>query len=161
MLCHTAIMVTPARSETKALESVTAHPYTDLMVHHMGSGFADDITQGVATGDMFRTTPLWGLGQRIFFPHDGRTDDLLQAIAAHESPSSNCFAPVSSHGGNSRCYGPSEANGVIHNFNVLSPSDKQAILDLLRALCGERYPNSQPNCSCVPIGPCLQARAWS
>jgi len=134
VLCHTATMVTPARSETRALQNVTAHPYTDLLIHHMGSGLADDITQGAATGDMFRTTPLWGLGQRIFFLHDGRTDDLLQAIAAHASPAGNCFSPVSSRTGNSRCYGPSEANGVIHNFNALSATDKQAILDFLRSL---------------------------
>jgi len=133
VLCHTATMVTPARSETQALQNVTAHAYTDLLVHHMGSGLADDITQGAATGDMFRTTPLWGLGQRIFFLHDGRTDDLLQAIAAHESPPTSCFGPVSSHG-NSRCYGPSEANAVIRNFNALSAGDKQAILDFLRSL---------------------------
>ncbi len=127
-------MVTPARSETPALQNVTAHAYSDLLVHHMGSGLADDITQGVATGDMFRTTPLWGLGQRIFFLHDGRTDDLLQAIAAHDSPATNCFNPVSSHGPSPRCYGPSEANGVVRNFNALSASDKQAILDFLRSL---------------------------
>ena len=134
VLCHTATMVTPPRSETQALQNVTAHAYSDLLLHHMGSGLADDITQGLATGDMFRTTPLWGIGQRMFFLHDGRTDDLLQAIAAHESPANSCFSPVSSHGGNSRCYGPSEANGVIHNFNALSAGDKQAILDFLRSL---------------------------
>ena len=127
-------MVTPARSETQALQNVTAHAYSDLLVHHMGSGLADDITQGAATGDMFRTTPLWGVGQRIFFLHDGRTDDLLQAIAAHQSPATPCFSPVNSHGGTPRCYGPSEANGVVRNFNALSASDKQAILDFLRSL---------------------------
>src|SRR5215472_11117171 len=129
VLCHTATMVTPARSETQALQNITAHPFSDLLVHHMGSGLADDITQGVATGDMFRTTPLWGLGQRIFFLHDGRTDDLLQAVAAHESPSSNCEDSE-----RSTCYGPSEANAVIRRFNGLSPADKQAILDFLRSL---------------------------
>jgi CxxC motif-containing protein (DUF1111 family) len=133
VLCHTATMVTPPRSETEALESLTVHAYTDLLLHHMGNGLADDITQGVATGDMFRTAPLWGVGQRIFFLHDGRTDDLLQAIAAHESPGSNCPG-----GGGDRehapCYGPSEANAVIQQFNQLSVADKQAILDFLRSL---------------------------
>ena len=46
----------------------------------MGKGLAEDITQGLATGDMFRATPLWGLGQRLFFLHDGRADDLLKTI---------------------------------------------------------------------------------
>ena len=100
----------------------------------MGSGLADDITQGLATGDMFRTPPLWGLGQRMFFLHDGRTDDLLEAIAAHESPATACFDNVGNHSPVSGCYGPSEANGVIGNFNALSASDRQAILDFLRSL---------------------------
>jgi CxxC motif-containing protein (DUF1111 family) len=58
LACHLPTMVTPPKSETDALQSLTAHPYTDLLIHHMGSGLADDITQGLATGDMFRTTPL-------------------------------------------------------------------------------------------------------
>jgi Di-haem oxidoreductase, putative peroxidase len=126
--CHTTTMVTPARSETEALQNVTAHPYSDLLNHHMGRGLADDITQGLATGDMFRTTPLWGVGQRIFFLHDGRTDDLLQAIAAHASPADDCSSSPAN------CYGPSEANAVIQRFNGLSKQDKQALLDFLRSL---------------------------
>jgi len=125
--CHTPTMVTPVRSETEALQNLTAHPYTDLLVHHMGKSLADDITQGAATGDMFRTTPLWGLGQRRFFLHDGRTNDLLEVIEAHQSPASDCDP-------NSTCYGPSEANAVINRFNALSRTDKQAILDFLRSL---------------------------
>ena len=127
--CHTATMVTPARSETEALQNLTVHPYSDLLIHHLGRGLADDITQGLATGDMFRTTPLWGVGQRIFFLHDGRTDDLLKAIRAHASPGGDCDDPHQMP-----CYGPSEANGVIQRFNALSPADKQAILDFLRSL---------------------------
>jgi CxxC motif-containing protein (DUF1111 family) len=56
--CHTPTMTTPPMSETKALQNLTVHPYSDLLIHHMGKGLADDITQGLATGDMFRTTPL-------------------------------------------------------------------------------------------------------
>jgi len=82
----------------------------------MGVGLADNITQGNAGPDEFRTAPLWGLGQRAFFLHDGRTNDLLQAILAHESPGS-------------------EANGVIDAFQfLLSPSQKQNILNFLRSL---------------------------
>jgi hypothetical protein len=127
--CHTPAMVTPPKSETAALQNITAHPYTDLLIHHMGKGLADDITQGLATGDMFRSTPLWGLGQRKFFLHDGRTDDLVKAIQAHHSAGGDC--DDSSH---SPCYGPSEANAVINRFNQLSEADKQAILDFLRSL---------------------------
>ena len=125
--CHTATMVTPAKSETLALQNVTAHAYSDLLIHHMGSGLADDISQGLASGDMFRSTPLWGLGQRMFFLHDGRTSDLLQAIEAHASQPGQC-----SQGG--VCYGPSEANAVVKQFNALSATDAQALLDFLRSL---------------------------
>jgi CxxC motif-containing protein (DUF1111 family) len=128
--CHTPQMVTPPRSETPALENVTANLYSDLLIHHMGKGLADDITQGAATGDMFRTTPLWGVGQRLFFLHDGRTSDLLQAIKAHFSPKTKCRNEDEA----SSCYRASEANDVITRFNSLSPSDKQAILDFLRSL---------------------------
>ncbi len=129
-LCHTPTMVTGPRHETEALQSVPANLYSDLLVHHMGGGLADNITQGVAAGDMFRTTPLWGIGQRMFFLHDGRTNDLLAAIRAHASggePEGDSLA----HGDS---YPPSEANAVIQKFNALVPADKQAILDFLRSL---------------------------
>ena len=58
---------------------------------------------------------MWGVGQRIFFLHDGRTNDLLQAILQHASSGS-------------------EANAVINNFNLLSPQNKQALLVYLRSL---------------------------
>jgi CxxC motif-containing protein (DUF1111 family) len=119
--CHTTTMVTPPLSETAALQSVTAHAYSDLLIHHMGPGLADDITQGLATGDMFRTTPLWGVGQRRFFLHDGRTSDLLQAILAHASDA----------GGQ---YPASEANAVIAKFRGLGVGEQQAILNFLRSL---------------------------
>jgi hypothetical protein len=131
VLCHTATMVTPPKSETEALQSLTVHPFSDLLIHHMGKNLADDITQGAAGGDMFRTAPLWGVGQRIFFLHDGRTSDLLQAIQDHFSPGSECEKD-NDHG--SPCYGPSEANAVVRIFNKLSADDKQAILDFLRSL---------------------------
>jgi hypothetical protein len=132
--CHTPTMVTPAKSETDALQSLTAHPYTDLMIHHMGKGLADDITQGLATGDMFRTTPLWGIGQRRFFLHDGRTSDLLQAILAHASSASSPSDASAATDGVGGGYPASEANAVINAFQNLQPTDKQAILDFLRSL---------------------------
>jgi hypothetical protein len=131
--CHTPTMVTPPQSETPALQNVTAHLYSDLLVHHMGKRLADDITQGLATGDMFRTTPLWGVGQRRFLLHDGRTDDLLTAIEEHFSPETSCEQDGSGAAGE-RCYGPSEANAVVLRFRALSAADQQALLDFLRAL---------------------------
>src|ERR1700737_4962198 len=131
--CHTPTMVTQPKSETAALQNRTVHAYSDLLIHHMGKNLADDITQGLATGDMFRSTPLWGVGQRRFFLHDGRTADLLKAIEAHYSPAGDCN-DGDDHPARSTCYGPSEANAVVGRFKALTPADQQAILDFLRAL---------------------------
>jgi CxxC motif-containing protein (DUF1111 family) len=92
----------------------------------MGTNLADGVTQGSAGPDEFRTAPLWGVGQRLFFLHDGRTSDLLQAIRAH---STDCGLL----GGLVGCTG-SEANGVINSFDRLSASQKQDILNFLRSL---------------------------
>jgi CxxC motif-containing protein (DUF1111 family) len=89
--------------------------YSDLLLHSMGSDLADDITQGDAGPDQFRTAPLWGVGQRLFFLHDGRTSDLLQAIRAHASAGS-------------------EAQAVITNFNKLDAATMQDVLNFLRSL---------------------------
>ena len=62
------------------MSKIEIHPYSDFAIHHMGPGLADHISQGLAAGDEFRTAPLWGVGQRIFFLHDGRTSNLLAAI---------------------------------------------------------------------------------
>jgi hypothetical protein len=51
----------------------------------MGIDLQDGIVQGAAKGNQFRTAPLWGLGQRLFFLHDGRTTSLIQGIQAHSS----------------------------------------------------------------------------
>ena len=119
------MMVTGPRNDTEALQSLQAHLYSDVLIHHMGSGLADNVTQGLAQGDMFRTAPLWGLGTRRFFLHDGRTSDLLAAILAHASGQED---------DEDGKYPPSEANGVIQRFNALSVADKQAVLDFLRSL---------------------------
>jgi CxxC motif-containing protein (DUF1111 family) len=130
-------MVTGPRHETEALQSVPANLYSDLLIHHMGAGLADNVTQGLAQGDMFRTTPLWGIGQRLFFLHDGRTSDLLEAIQAHASGHGNGNSgDVASRedDGKGNKYPPSEADAVIRKFNGLAVADKQAVLDFLRSL---------------------------
>ena len=99
-------------------------------VHNMGFRLADNLTQGAAKGDMFRTTPLWGVGQRKFFMHDGRTDNLLVAIRELVSPA-GCNDKV---GGPKAGYPASEANAVIGRFEALTTNNKQAILDFLRSL---------------------------
>ena len=118
--CHTPTLKTGA-SPFAALANQTIHPYSDFAIHNMGPGLADQISQGNAAGDQFRSAPLWGLGQRLFFLHDGRETDLLKVIADHASNANSQFQA-------------SEANQVIQNFNNLSNSDQQAILNFLRSL---------------------------
>jgi len=120
--CHTPSFTTgkmiasgSATSPSAALSNQTANLYSDLLVHHMGKGLADGITQGGAGPDEFRTAPLWGVGQRVFFLHDGRTSNLVDAIKAHQS-----------HG--------SEANRVIEHFNKLTVQEQQEIIHFLRSL---------------------------
>jgi CxxC motif-containing protein (DUF1111 family) len=81
----------------------------------MGEGLSDGITQGGAGPDEFRTAPLWGVGQRLFFLHDGRADNLVEAIRAHKSRGS-------------------EANRVIERFDRLNTQEQQEIIDFLRSL---------------------------
>jgi CxxC motif-containing protein (DUF1111 family) len=81
----------------------------------MGSGLADGITQGGAGPDEFRTAPLWGVGQRVFFLHDGRTSNLVEAIREHRGKGS-------------------EANRVIEQFERLSVEEQQEVIDFLRTL---------------------------
>jgi CxxC motif-containing protein (DUF1111 family) len=123
-LCHTPTLMT-GPATTAALSKKAANLFSDLAVHHMGSALADGVTQGAAGPDEFRTAPLWGLGQRIFFLHDGRTQDLMQAISAHSTDCGN-------HG-NGSCT-ESEANQVVRNFSALSNSQKQDLLNFLRSL---------------------------
>lgn len=144
-LCHTPSFRTPGNPNpatpleeigphSVALRNKTVNLFSDLLLHHMGATLADNIIQGNAGPDEFRTTPLWGLGQRLFFLHDGRTSDLMVAIQDH-------FSRRFSDGGDnpakdlrSYTYGPSEANAVVERFNALSEEDKQAILNFLRSL---------------------------
>lgn len=113
--CHTPSLKT-ARSETATgLSQVQANLFSDLALHHMGGKLADGISQGNAGPDQFRTSPLWGVGQRVFFLHDGRTSNLVDAILEHRSQGS-------------------EANKVINNFEALSRLKKQNLILFLRSL---------------------------
>ena len=114
--CHnTKVGTTQTSNVTSSLSKASVNAYSDIEVHHMGSGLADNVAQGGAGGDQFRTAPLWGLGQRIFLLHDGRTTNLLTAIDQHESNGS-------------------EANTVESNFDNLNSTQQQQILDFLRSL---------------------------
>lgn len=133
-LCHSPTLTT-GKSRFTGMSNVTYNPFSDFALHHMGSGLADGINQGSAGPDQFRTAPLWGIGQRLFFLHDGRTSDLLEAIEEHSDCGDNNNGHRHLNSGFSR-FGDckSEANRVIHNFNSLSPNQQQDILNFLRSL---------------------------
>ena len=118
-LCHTPSLQTGVSKFTSGLSQQNAALYSDLLVHNMGAGLADRISQGAAGGDEFRAAPLWGLGQRIFFLHDGRATPsnggLVRAIREHASPGS-------------------EANEVMGLLDRMSDQDKQDLLNFLRSL---------------------------
>ena len=113
--CHTPTLTTATSETATGLSQVQANLFSDLALHHMGRNLADGISQGNAGPDQFRTAPLWGLGQRVFFLHDGRTSNLVQAIQEHASPGS-------------------EANQVIENYEQLSRQNKQNLILFLRSL---------------------------
>jgi CxxC motif-containing protein (DUF1111 family) len=120
--CHTPSLTTgkmiasgSSTVPSVALSNQIANLFSDLLVHHMGRRLADGITQGGAGPDEFRTAPLWGVGQRIFFLHDGRTTNLVEAIEDHQSPGS-------------------EANQVIERFRRLHAQAQQDIINFLRSL---------------------------
>jgi len=114
--CHNPSPGTTQVSDfVPALSNAPVPAFSDLEIHNMGTGLADNVSQGSAGGDQFRTAPLWGLGQRIFLLHDGRTTNLVNAIQAHAS-----------HG--------SEATNVVQNFFNLSPNLHQDVLNFLRSL---------------------------
>jgi CxxC motif-containing protein (DUF1111 family) len=115
-VCHTpTISSTQPSHVTASLGGSAVSAFSDLEIHHMGTGLADNVSQGNAGGDQFRTAPLWGVGQRIFFLHDGRTSNLVTAITAHASQGS-------------------EATTVEQNFVLLSAASKQDLLNFLRSL---------------------------
>jgi CxxC motif-containing protein (DUF1111 family) len=114
--CHNpSLGLTQVSHVTSSLSKVPVNAYSDVEIHHMGTGLADNVSQGGAGGDQFRTAPLWGLGQRIFLLHDGRTTNLITAIQDHAS-----------HG--------SEATTVEEQFFELNSTQQQEILDFLRSL---------------------------
>ena len=119
-LCHTPALTT-GNATIAVLSRKVANLFSDLAVHHMGPGLADGITQGQAGPDEFRTAPLWGLGKRAFFLHDGRTSDLVEAIHEHRS-------------GPRAATAASEANAVINNFDKLPDTSQQDLLNFLRSL---------------------------
>ena len=135
--CHRPTMTTSDYHPLAELRSQTIHPYTDMLLHDMGEGLADNLGEGIATGAEWRTTPLWGLGHtinvmlgdakanddisragdvndvnRIGFLHDGRARTINEAILWH--------------GG--------EANASKLGFEALTVQEQDAVLEFLNSL---------------------------
>ena len=113
-LCHTPQLKTDVVTSA-ALSQKSVNLYSDLALHRMGTGLNDGISQGDAQPDEFRTAPLWGIGERLFLLHDGRSRDLMDAIRQHDGPGS-------------------EAHNVIRSFDLLTREQKQDLLNFLRSL---------------------------
>jgi CxxC motif-containing protein (DUF1111 family) len=116
-LCHTPTLTATASNfvQQGGAGTTAVNLFSDLLLHNMGDELADGVSQGLARPNEFRTAPLWGLGQRIFFLHDGRTTDLVQVIRMH---------------------GDFESEGrvSVEQYQRLSASDKQDLLNFLRSL---------------------------
>ena len=116
--CHTPSFETTQYHPHAELRSQTIHAYTDLLLHDMGAGLADNLPEGDASGAEWRTTPLWSIGLSAgvsggeSYLHDGRARTLTEAILWH--------------GG--------EAEKAKNGFSALPDADKNALLAFLKSL---------------------------
>src|SRR5882724_1950945 len=108
--CHVSTLTT-GPSPIAVLNQQPFHPYSDFLLHHMGT-LGDGIEQGKAAGDEMRTAPLWGLRFRSRFLHDGRATTHPAAIEAHDGA----------------------AKAAAQAFQQLTAADRQALLDFLGSL---------------------------
>lgn len=129
-LCHVTTLHTRPRGSTLLagttlpwLGNQTIHPYSDYLLHDMGSeimgaGLNDNYVSGIARGNEWRTTPLWGIGLQkkvnghTYFLHDGRARNFVEAIMWH--------------GG--------EAEASKNNFKNMSKEDRDALVEFLWSL---------------------------
>lgn len=116
--CHTMTLQTGVVDNLPELSNQTIHPYTDLLLHDMGDGLSDGRPDYKASGNEWRTAPLWGIGLTEIvnghsnFLHDGRARSLIEAIMWH--------------GG--------EATASRDYFKNLSAGDRKAVILYLRSL---------------------------
>ena len=116
--CHRPEMKTQS-SPVIVLSEKTFYPYSDFLLHDLGTGLDDGYTEGSATTSEWRTTPLWGLGlsastqgNTARYLHDGRAKTLTEAIHLHGG-----------EGAKSR-----------ENFQNLTASDQELLLQFLESL---------------------------
>jgi len=119
--CHTVEMKTGPGHLFAELRNQTIRPYTDLLLHDMGTGLADNYAEGQASGSLWRTAPLWGIGytEKVMgnvgqagYLHDGRARNLTEAILWHDG----------------------EARAARQRFANLARAQREALLAFLRSL---------------------------
>jgi CxxC motif-containing protein (DUF1111 family) len=116
--CHTPNLTTSPYYPMTELRNQTIHPYTDLLLHDMGSGLADNMGEANATGSEWRTPPLWNIGLTVgvsggeAYLHDGRARSLEEAILWH--------------GG--------EAEAAKEVFRTMSAAERAALVKFLKSL---------------------------
>ncbi len=135
--CHVPTAVTSAHAPHAELRSQAIRPYTDLLLHDMGSGLADTLGEGTATGAEWRTAPLWGLGHsRAVMLGDAKANDLVSAAGQpgdvnrigylHDGRARTIDEAIRWHGG--------EALASQQAYIALSDSDRAALLAFLESL---------------------------
>ncbi|PCK08239.1 MAG: thiol oxidoreductase [Alteromonadaceae bacterium] len=137
--CHRDTMQTSEFHPFAELRNQTIHPYTDMLLHDMGPGLADNLGEGIASGAEWRTTPLWGLGvsacvtggvggQRGWdaFGLDGHEFCTPEHSYLHDGRARSIEEAVLWHGG--------EGEASKQAYQGLSSSDKQAVLRFLDSL---------------------------
>lgn len=128
--CHTPTMQTGTGSELAEVRNQTIHPYTDMLLHDMGPGLADNFTEGQATGSMWRTSPLWGIGYTSYvsgdYPYGPRHGKGVPVGYLHDSRARTLTEAILWHGG--------EATAAKQRFQALSATDRAALLAFLGSL---------------------------
>lgn len=98
--CHAVNIKTGVVPETPALSEQVIHPYSDMLLHDMGAGLADNRPEYLANGQEWRTPPLWGIGytqevnNHTYFLHDGRARNLMEAVLWHGGEAKNAQQQV-------------------------------------------------------------------
>jgi CxxC motif-containing protein (DUF1111 family) len=116
--CHTPTLTTSPYHPMAELRNQVIHPYTDLLLHDMGPGLADNLGEGNASGSQWRTSPLWSIGLTAgisggeAYLHDGRARSLEEAILWHDG----------------------EAAASREAFRNMSASDRAALIAFLKSL---------------------------
>lgn len=113
--CHVPSMRTRDDYPIAELRGIDAPIYSDLLLHDMGDGLRDGVTDGDAGPREWRTSPLIGLRHLRFYIHDGRAETIEDAVLLHASEGS-------------------EANGSVDRFEALSPDDRRTLLELVSTL---------------------------